>query len=93
MITGNSRWPLFRLNESAANAQSWAITITPKMLTQMKNGNAIWSPATAAAQNSSRFEAKKAVTARRSRSPSSRRRTAAYMGTSSMRMSAISATA
>ena len=93
MITGNNRWPLLRLNASAANAHSCAITITPKMLTQMKNGNAIGRPATAAAQKSSRFSAKNAVTAASSRSPSRRRRTTAYNGTSTISSSAISATA
>ncbi len=94
MITGNSRWPLLRLNESAANAQSWAITITPKMLTQTKNGKAIDSARHGGrSQNSSRLPAKNAVTAMSSRSPSRRRRTAVYVGTSSISSSAISATA
>ncbi len=33
MITGNRRWPLFTLKQSAAKAQNWAITMTPKMPT------------------------------------------------------------
>ena len=44
MITGNSRWPLFRLNVSAANAQNWAIIIAPKMLTQTKKVNDVEMP-------------------------------------------------
>ena len=44
MITGKSRWPLLRLNVSAAKAQNCAVIITPKMLTQTKKVNEVDMP-------------------------------------------------
>ncbi len=91
MITGNRRCPLFTLKVSAANAQNWAVIITPKMLTQTKNVNEAERPNQAAAAKPSMVTVKNTVIACSSRAPSSRRRNMPYAGTRNISTSAVTA--